>query len=349
MARPAEPNRFRVALSFPGEHRSRVEKIAEALAGTLGREKVLYDQWYAAEFNRPNLGTYLSKLYHDESDLIVFFVSREFERMEWTGLEWRVALDLIKRKQDRRLMILRLDDADIPGLYSADGYFDIWAMTDAEVAAAILNRLGEPTAPGGHRAFTAKLPVVNPLLIGREKELAFLDRAWADPATNFVQVIAAGGTGKSALVDKWFRRHVGEADVFGWSFYSQGTASDRHTSSDPFFTEILSWLHIDIAPTSSIWVKVDAVASRLREKRLLLLLDGVEPLQDADGAMHDSALKALLQELETANRGLVICTTRVRIDIPDDPPRVLSLDLDNLTPEQGAEYLRNLKVDSADE
>jgi hypothetical protein len=45
----------------------------------------------------------------------------------------------------------------------------------------------------------------------------------------------------------------------------------------------------------------------------------------------------------------VICTTRVRIDIPDDPPRLLSLDLDNLTPEQGAEYLRSLKVQGEDE
>ena len=33
---------------------------------------------------------------------------------------------------------------------------------------------------------------MNPTLIGREEQIAFLDRAWADPATNFVQVIAAG-------------------------------------------------------------------------------------------------------------------------------------------------------------
>jgi tetratricopeptide (TPR) repeat protein len=108
-------------------------------------------------------------------------------------------------------------------------------------------------------------------------------------------------------------------------------------------------LNIEIAPTASVWAKVDAVAGRLREERVLLLLDGVEPLQDASGAMNDKPLQALLQELDTENRGLVICTTRVRIDIPDDPPRVLSLDLDNLTPEQGAEYLRSLKVQGEDE
>jgi hypothetical protein len=73
-----------------------------------------------------------------------------------------------------------------------------------------LSRLGE-TPRKTYRTFISKLPVVNPLLIGREGQIGYLDRAWADPKTNFVQIIAAGGTGKTALVDKWFRPHVGEA------------------------------------------------------------------------------------------------------------------------------------------
>ena len=39
-----------MALSFPGQHRERVERIAEALGESLGRGRVLYDRWYAAEF-----------------------------------------------------------------------------------------------------------------------------------------------------------------------------------------------------------------------------------------------------------------------------------------------------------
>jgi len=245
-------------------------------------------------------------------------------------------------------MFFRLDHADIPGLYSIDGYQDIRDITDQAVADAILSRLGE-TPHHPHRTFTARLPIVNPTLIGREEQLAFLDQAWANPAANFVQIIAAGGTGKTALVDKWFRRHLQEADTFGWSFYSQGASTYRQTSSDPFFAEILRWLHIQIAPTASIYAKADGVAGRLRENRVLLILDGVEPLQEPSGNLRDAALKALLQELDTANRGLVICTTRLRMDIPDDPPRALSIDLDNLTPQQGAQYLRTLKVEGPNE
>src|ERR1035441_8332820 len=138
MSPPATTKRFRVALSFPGEHRARVERIAEALAAKLGREKVLYDKWYEAEFARPNLDTYLSKLYHDESDLIAIFLCEEYNVKEWCGLEWRACLDLIKRKEYGRLMLLRFDDAEIPGVYSIDGYLDISKMGDEAVAASIL-------------------------------------------------------------------------------------------------------------------------------------------------------------------------------------------------------------------
>src|SRR5439155_13628965 len=96
VADPVKPNRFRVALSFPGEHRPRVERIADALAGRLGRDRILYDRWYAPEFARPNLDDYLTKLYHDESDLIVVFLSKEYNAKEWCGLEWRARRDVLK-------------------------------------------------------------------------------------------------------------------------------------------------------------------------------------------------------------------------------------------------------------
>lgn len=344
MADPSKSRRFRVALSFPGEHRSRVEKIAEALADNLGRERVLYDKWLAAELNRVNLDTYLSNLYHEDSDLIAVFLCKEYNAKEWCGLEWRACRDLLKHKRDAQLMFFRLDHADIPGLYSIDGYQDISTMSDRDVAAAILQRARVPGSSSTHRAFTSKLPLVDPTLIGREKWLAALDAAWSDSATNFLQIIASPGTGKTALVDKWFRRHLRETTIFGWSFYSQGTSLDRQTSSDPFFADIIRWFHIDIPPTASIYAKAEAIACHLREQRVLLILDGVEPLQEADGMLRDSALKALLQELATANEGLVVCTTRVRMDIPDDAPRALSIELDDLTQEQGAGYLRTLGV-----
>jgi len=120
------PNQFRfqVALSFPGEYRTRVEEIARSLADELGQANVLYDQWYRAEFARPNLDVHLPGLYHEQSLLVVFFLCSQYVEKDWCGLEWCAGRNLLKRGQDERIMLLRLDDADIPGLYSIGcGYF----------------------------------------------------------------------------------------------------------------------------------------------------------------------------------------------------------------------------------
>lgn len=138
--------RFNVALSFPGEHRARVQAIAQILGVEMGQKRVLYDDWHRAEFARPNLDVYLPQLYHEESLLLVFFLCSQYAKKEWCGLEWRAGRDLLKKNQDDRLMLLRLDHADIPGLYSVDGYLDIDRMPDDEVAREILRRL-EMLAP----------------------------------------------------------------------------------------------------------------------------------------------------------------------------------------------------------
>ncbi len=134
--------RFDVALSFPGEHRARIERIAELLANHFPKERILYDRWHAAEFARPNLDTYLPELYHTQSRLLVFFFCKEYAEKEWTGLEWRAGKDLLKQKQDGRLMFFRFDDAAVPGIYSGDGYIDMRNVTDEQAAAYILQRCG---------------------------------------------------------------------------------------------------------------------------------------------------------------------------------------------------------------
>jgi len=196
-----------------------------------------------------------------------------------------------------------------------------------------------PTAT--FRTAIQHLPAVSTTLFGRDAELARLESAWSTPGTNFLQIVAPGGTGKTALMNKWFRQHINEATIFGWSFYSQGTSDKKETSSEPFFNELLRWFDISVQPTDSLFHKVDLLVDRIRRERILLILDGIEPLQHPDGALRDPALRALLQELAARNPGLVLVTTRVRLsDIGDDTP----IDLDNLSPADGAAYLKHLGI-----
>lgn len=146
---PQEPSctkRFRVALSFPGERREFVSRVAECLAAHLDRGHVLYDSFHEAEFARPSLDTYLQALYHDESDLICVFLCAEYEKKDWCGLEWRAIRDVIKRRRESDIMPLRFDMTEIPGLFSIDGYVWIGEREPEDVAQRILERLGRNAA-----------------------------------------------------------------------------------------------------------------------------------------------------------------------------------------------------------
>lgn len=133
--------RFLVALSFPGEHREFVAKVAQRLSRELGQSRVLYDKFHEAEFARPNLDTHLQALYHDESELVVVFLCADYERKEWPGLEWRAIRDLIKKKQATSIMLIRLDDANISGVFSIDGYISAEGRVPTDIAALIIDRL----------------------------------------------------------------------------------------------------------------------------------------------------------------------------------------------------------------
>jgi hypothetical protein len=136
---PGTTRRFAVALSFPGETRSRVAAIAGELAVKLRRAHVLYDGFHEAEFARPNLDVYLQGLYHDESELNVVFLCKEYESKEWCGLEWRAIRDLMKHRREE-IMLLRFDDASVSGVFSIDGSIDISNRDSDEIAALILQR-----------------------------------------------------------------------------------------------------------------------------------------------------------------------------------------------------------------
>jgi formylglycine-generating enzyme required for sulfatase activity len=118
------------------------------LAEVLGRDRVLYDRFHEAEFARPNLDLYLQKLYQEASELDVVFLCEHYESKEWCGLEWRAIRDRIKQQRGD-VMLLRLDDAPVSGVYSIDGYLDISDRPDAEVATLVLKRLAQNATPLG--------------------------------------------------------------------------------------------------------------------------------------------------------------------------------------------------------
>ena len=368
MSVQAPRKRFRVALSFPGEHREFVRQVADSLSARLGRECVLYDDYYAAEFARPDLDTYLQDLYHKESELIAVFLCEKYEEKEWCYLEWKVVRELIKKRNTSAVMPLRFDMTEIPGVFSGDGYVWIPGRPPQQIANLILERLaindraaGVPGpeasgAPG--RVAPTRLIHVAEELFGREKELKALDAAWADPNVRVVTFVAWGGVGKTSLVAKWAAGlDLGGADYFDWSFYSQGTREEGNATGEPFLNAALRFFGGDegeklAESTVSAWDKGAKLAGFVAKRKALLIVDGLEPLQyppssPMAGHLKDQGVTALLKGLAQSNSGLCVVTTREGVkDLSafhgNSAPE---WSLERLSPAAGVALLEGLRVE----
>lgn len=210
------------------------------------------------------------------------------------------------------------------------------------------------------RISIARLPTGGSNLFGRDEELQLLDRAWENPHTNIVTFIAWGGVGKTALVNHWLKQRMagdnyrGAERFYGWSFFSQGT-SERAASADLFIDKALRWFGDTDPTTGSPWDKGERLAGYIRQSRTLLVLDGLEPLQHPPGAhegrLKDAAMQALLVELAAQQDGLCVISTRERIGdlVEFENGTVIGHDLEQLSPQAGAQILRSLNVRGDDE
>ena len=170
-------------------------------------------------------------------------------------------------------------------------------------------------------------------LIGRDNEFKLLNDAWAKvrkaetPRPHVITFVAMGGEGKTSLVAKWAAELAskdwpGCEGAFAWSFYSQGTKEQSVASSDLFLNEALTFFG-DSALANSPSMAVDKgkrLAQLVGERRALLILDGLEPLQypptsPLKGELKDQGITALLKGLAANSKGLCVVTTRY--SVPD--------------------------------
>ena len=158
------------------------------------------------------------------------------------------------------------------------------------------------------------------------------------------------------MVNEWLTRlqadgYRGAERVLGWSFYSQGS-KERATAADEFLDWALAKLDVKIDTTSAS-AKGEAIAEALTTRRVLLVLDGVEPLQHGPGPqagqLKDQGLRALLRRLAAArpraDHSLIVLTSRLAVaDIQRFKEAAPVVDVERLSDEAGAELLRDNDV-----
>jgi hypothetical protein len=222
------------------------------------------------------------------------------------------------------------------------------------IAALRVGICRRPARPGLMKISIGRLPVTGREVFGREEDIAFLDDAWANQRVNVVTIVAWAGVGKSTLVNHWLRRmaarHYHSAElVFGWSFDREGNGGGVSSAAE-FLDAALNWFGDPDPRFGTAWEKGERLARLISRRRTLLILDGLESLQNPpgpqEGRMRDPSLRALLRELAAFSTGLCVITTRIPVaDIADHEDAAAPRhDLEQLSSEAGAQLIRALGV-----
>ncbi len=227
-----------------------------------------------------------------------------------------------------------------------------------ELKQLIANLGGNPNLTGlKEKVDISRLPEPSTDLVGRTEELNQLNQALMDKEKYLVHLWATGGIGKSALIFKWLQDmkpdYFNVQKIFAWSFYLQGSTNDSQSSSFDFFRGALAFLGFQGDMPKDDTERGRLLAKYLRNQSVILILDGLEPLQHRvnilDGELKDKALQALIDEVNLyglLEKSLILISSRQElVELKRwNKTNYLQKELNVLSEEQGASLLETLGV-----
>lgn len=135
-----------VALSFAGEDRDHARGVADALQGK--NVKLFFDEFESIGLWGKDLAVEFSAIYGERATFVVPLVSRSYAGKAWPRHEFRSALATAIEAEGERILPVRLDDTELPGLRGTIAYLDGRKLSPRAVADAILQKLRKsPSAP----------------------------------------------------------------------------------------------------------------------------------------------------------------------------------------------------------
>ena len=131
---------YDIALSFAGEDRDYVKKVADQLR--VAGVKVFYDEFEAATLWGKNLVDHLADVYGKRSKFVIIFASKHYAQKAWPTYERQAAQARAMEEQQVVVLPARFDDTQVPGIPSTVGYIDLVATSVTDFVSLVLAKLG---------------------------------------------------------------------------------------------------------------------------------------------------------------------------------------------------------------
>jgi len=130
---------YDVALSFAGEDRPYVERVAVLLkeAGV----KVFYDRFEEASLWGKNLYDHLNDVYGKQARYTVMFISQHYAKKAWTSHERESAQARALEENSECILPVRFDDTKVPGLPTTVGYLSLQGRDPKDLADLIIQKV----------------------------------------------------------------------------------------------------------------------------------------------------------------------------------------------------------------
>ena len=130
---------YEVALSFAGEDRAYVEKVASVLKAK--NVRVFYDKYETVSLWGKNLYDHLSEVYGKISKYTVMFISENYKNKNWTNYERETAQARAFADNREYILPVRFDDTELPGMLKTTTYLSAREFKPEEIAELIIQKL----------------------------------------------------------------------------------------------------------------------------------------------------------------------------------------------------------------
>lgn len=130
---------YDVTLSFAGEDREYVEKIALYLKNR--GVKVFYDKFEVANLFGKDLYQYLSRIYKDNARFCVVFISQSYKDKAWARHELRNAQNRAFHENREYILPIYLEDVELDGLIDTIGHLKTSEYTYEEICNIIIEKI----------------------------------------------------------------------------------------------------------------------------------------------------------------------------------------------------------------